>query len=275
MFQGHTVKNPEKLMLDLKCWLQPAMVYVALSRVQCLDQLYILEELPVDKIKPWMDAVEEMKRLDQLDKERNQLVTFKLVSMNTNSLQAHFQDILADNELLSSTIICLQETWTKPEDTNTKYPIEERTCHLNSVRRGAGLATYFTKEFTHLKDVTAVTYQITAITSDNTTIVNVYRSSDANNQTVIRSLNSIIEGETKSIILCGDFNFCHRDEKKHPIYLYLIKNHFVPTIQPPKPTHREGRCIDMIWTRYTQSLNAISHLSFVYYTDHGQFYLTV
>ena len=76
--QGHTVKNPNKLVLDLICWLQPAMVYVALSRVQCLDQLYILESLPIDKIKPWIDAVEEMKRLDQLDKQRQKSVVLNL-----------------------------------------------------------------------------------------------------------------------------------------------------------------------------------------------------
>ena len=71
-FQGHTVKYPEKLILDLICWLQPAMVYVALSRVQCLEQLYILDELPVDKMKPWDDAFTEMARLDALDKKANQ-----------------------------------------------------------------------------------------------------------------------------------------------------------------------------------------------------------
>ena len=86
------------------------MIYVALSRVQCLYQLFILDSLTIDKIKPWIDAVEEMKRLDQLDKERQKSVVFKLISMNTNSLQAHYQDILADNELLSSTVVCLQET---------------------------------------------------------------------------------------------------------------------------------------------------------------------
>ena len=67
------------------------MVYVALSRVQCLSQLYILEELPIEKMMPWMDAIEEMKRLDLIDAERRQSEqTFKLVSMNTRSLQAHY-----------------------------------------------------------------------------------------------------------------------------------------------------------------------------------------
>ena len=208
-----------------------------------------MEKLPEDKIKPWADAVEEMERLDNLDGERKQNFTFKLVSMNTNSLKAHYQDILVDNTLVSANVVCLQETWIKPEDRNNEYFIRGRTCHLNSVRQGAGLATFFTQEFSHLKDITAVTHQITAITSENMTVINIYRSSNANSQNVIRSLDSIIEAEDKSIIVCGDFNFCHRDESHHPIYTYLLNQNFRPSIQPPQPTHREGRCLDMIWTR--------------------------
>ena len=194
--------------------------------------------------------------------------------MNTNSLKAHYQDILVDNNLLSATVVCLQETWIRPEDTNYDYHITGRTCHLNNVRRGAGLATYFPQEFSHLKDVTAVTYQITAITSENIIVVNLYRSSNANNQSVIRSLDSIVEAEDKSIIVCGDFNFCHRDESSNPIYTYLFDKHFRPSIQPPQPTHREGRCLDMIWTRNMQNLKSFSYINFVYYTDHGQVYIS-
>ena len=261
-------------MLDLVCWLEPAMVYVALSRVQSLDQLYILEKLPVDKINPWVHAVAEMERLDLLDEQRKKTYTFKLVSMNTNSLQAHYDDILVDNELVSSNVLCLQESWTKLEDTNLKYPILERTCHLNSVRRGAGLATYFTPEFSHLKNITSVTYQITAITSENVTIINIYRSSQANNEIVIKSLSSIIENQDKSIIVCGDFNFCHRDEKSHPIYSYLSNNNFNPALEPSLPTHREGRCLDNIWIRNFANQETNAYLNFVYYTDHGQTFLT-
>ena len=40
--QGHTLKKPQPLVVDLVTWLQPAMAYVMLSRVQSLVQLYIL-----------------------------------------------------------------------------------------------------------------------------------------------------------------------------------------------------------------------------------------
>ena len=253
------------------------MVYVALSRVQSLDQLYILEELPVEKMKPWMDAIDEMKRLDSLDElRRTSNYNFKVVSMNTSSLQAHYEDILADTHLLDSNLICIQETWTMPEETPHRFPIPGKTMHLNSVRRGAGIATYYPSDFTLLKDITAMTYQMTAITSEDKdmTVINLYRSSNANNDTVIRALNSIIAQENKSLLICADWNFCHRDEQNHKIYKFLIENKFSPSQNPPEATHRDGRCLDMIWTRMNEHLELMNYTRFAYYTDHGQQYLT-
>ena len=272
--QGHTVKNPEKLMLDLKCWLQPAMVYVALSRVQCLDQLYILEELPEDKIKPWQDALEEMDRLDALDKERETKEVFRICSMNTRSLQSHFDDIIRDNSLLLSSIICIQETWLQPEDNGMNYQIEGKTCYMNNVRRGAGISTYCGETFIHLKDITALSYQITAIESEDMRIINIYRSCDANNVTVKKALQSLFHTNSKSIIISGDWNFCHRDEYNHPVYQFLIEKNFVPVRIPPQATHREGRCLDMIWTGFPDEADYKTWSNFVYYTDHGQQFLS-
>ena len=110
MFQGHTVKHPDSLILDLICWLQPAMVYVALSRVQCLEQLYILEKLPTEKIKPWPDAILEKRRLDDLDRQRQLSFKFSICTLNINSLVAHFEVMKADDILTENTIICIQET---------------------------------------------------------------------------------------------------------------------------------------------------------------------
>ena len=45
-FQGQTVKAPQKVVIDLKSVFEAAQAYVMASRVQELDQLYILEELP-------------------------------------------------------------------------------------------------------------------------------------------------------------------------------------------------------------------------------------
>ena len=46
-FQGSTVKSPQKVVVDLKTVFDQAQAYVMFSRVQELNQLYILDEIPV------------------------------------------------------------------------------------------------------------------------------------------------------------------------------------------------------------------------------------
>ena len=41
--QGQTVKKPRKVVIDLESVFQPAMAYVMLSRVESIEQLYILD----------------------------------------------------------------------------------------------------------------------------------------------------------------------------------------------------------------------------------------
>ena len=48
--QGQTVKKPRKVIVDLRSVFQPAMAYVMLSRVESIDQLFILEEFDESKI---------------------------------------------------------------------------------------------------------------------------------------------------------------------------------------------------------------------------------
>ena len=66
-----------------------SMTYVMLSRVQSIDQLFILNELAPEKIYPWDVAVEELDRLHNvalnekaLLKQRNSMI----ISMNIRSL---------------------------------------------------------------------------------------------------------------------------------------------------------------------------------------------
>ena len=270
LFQGHTVKYPDSLVLDLICWLQPAMVYVALSRVQCLEQLFILENLPVEKIKPWPDAIIEKRRLDDLDRNRQFGSSFSVCTLNVNSLGAHFEDLKMDRIITANTIICCQETWLSPHSLGSDFQLEGKICHLNSVRRGAGIATYFSREFQHIKDYTATSYQISVFKSDLQMVMNIYRSNDANSEVIQHNLANMMKEWSGDIFLCGDWNLCLREDRNHRIMKFLMQEGFSPVIQPPKGTHKDGRCIDMIWSRNVNLDSCASKIDFKYYTDHGQ-----
>ena len=61
---------------------------MSLSRVQSLYQPFILEKVPTEKVRPWMDAVEQITRLDNLDEERrnDQNRVIFLISINVDWL---------------------------------------------------------------------------------------------------------------------------------------------------------------------------------------------
>ena len=70
-FQGQTVRKPQKMVADVRSVFEAAQAYVMLTRVQELDQLYILEELPEDKIYASLAAQNEIERLTQVSINKN------------------------------------------------------------------------------------------------------------------------------------------------------------------------------------------------------------
>ena len=248
--QGHNIKKPMHLILDLECWLQPAMVYVGLSRAQSLSQLYILDQVPWDKIVPWPDAMKEMARLEKLDLTiTDQMPTndFEIVSLNTISLVTHYDDIRVDPNLMSANVLLLQETSLPINfDDNNSYNLPNKMSHFNSRGHRKGLATYFPPGFRVLKDVAHDRFQMSSVSSDKIIITNVYRSKDAG-QDFLDALTSFIQDKSKIHILLGDWNFCQRDEMDHPVKIFLQNNDFETGFSLPQASHIKGRCLDQIY----------------------------
>ena len=69
--QGQSVKKPQKVVIDLRSVFDAAQAYVMLSRVQEIEQLYILEELVPEKIYANHAALEEIERLVSVSKNKN------------------------------------------------------------------------------------------------------------------------------------------------------------------------------------------------------------
>ena len=69
--QGQTIERTKKTTVDLKSVFEGAQAYVMLSRMKELEQLYILDELPQDKIYPIRKAQEEIKRLNEISVNKN------------------------------------------------------------------------------------------------------------------------------------------------------------------------------------------------------------
>ena len=125
-----------------------------LSRVKELDQIYILGELPENKIYPIPKALNEIKRLEEIcinnnpsswDMQSTPGVT-KISFLNTRSLVNKFENIRCDFSLHQSDIIILVETWIPERTEKKQYELKNFEAHLNSSGRGKGIAVYTKKE---------------------------------------------------------------------------------------------------------------------------------
>ena len=161
------------------------MLYVMLSRVCSLQQIFILNTFDESKMYPNMKALTELERLEEIslnnnptewEKEnKNQL---KISSLNCRSLRKHHDDISTDENLLKSDIICLQETWLEDDTITDDLEIPNYDLHLNSSGRGKGIAIYFKKKhFRHKCDIKKGNMQLSKFTSNHLDIVTIYNLS--------------------------------------------------------------------------------------------------
>ena len=271
--QGHTVKKPHSLVVDLETWLQPAMAYVMLSRIQTLSQLFIVGSIPVTKIRPWMQALAELERMNSIAlNDDNECSHFKILSLNVCSLRKHMEDVRHDYDMKSSNVICLQETWLhENEENDNSYQLANHDSHFITCGRGKGIVTYFTLEFIVEDQICNPQYQITKISSPKLDVLNVYRSGNAGDS-FIHDLNHLLSSQiNKTTILCGDLNFCVKKHPRHPIKLFLEKLHFIQIVE--QPTHIDGGVLDHIYilcnTPHEMSTFE-TRIKGCYYSDHDK-----
>merc|ERR1712240_550937 len=121
--QGQTIKNPSKVVLDINSVFEDAQAYVMLSRVQQLEQVFILGVLEESKIRTSRVALYELQRMKSLSANTNpspwqkvQHDALKIVSLNCAGLAPHFTDILNDEHVMNADIIHLSETSLMDQD---------------------------------------------------------------------------------------------------------------------------------------------------------------
>ena len=123
--------NPQKVVLDLKSVFEAAQAYVMLSRVQELEQVYILKELPENKIYANMLAKSEIERLLTVSLNRNPRKwddkdpsRLRICFLNCRSIKNKVDNIKADMNLLKSDILILTETWLQEDEESVDYQIK-------------------------------------------------------------------------------------------------------------------------------------------------------
>ena len=251
-----------------------AMIYVMLSRACALSQILILNKFDEAKMYPNQTALEELERLNQISQnnnpsswEKEDAHALKIYSLNCRSLNKHYNDIISDDEILKSDIICLNETWQVSDEVIEDIEIPNYQLVLNSKGKGKGIATYFKKNiFKHISDMKEEQIQISKFTSSFVDILVLYRSQKGNFNDLNQHID-VMDTKDRPLLVIGDFNFCFLTSNNNQTKHFLLKKRFTQMIN--EPTHIDGHLLDhaylrdsndtLIWTAEVQSK---------YYTDH-------
>ena len=224
------------------------MVYVMLSRVMELSQLFIVGELDEDKIYPDPNALEEFKRMNEISINNNptswntnSFMGLKISALNCSSLRSKIDDIRQDFELGLSDMICLSETWLDECEELEDLQIEDYTLHVNSTGCGKGLATYFKKDLFKPKlDIREKEIQVSKFTSVNLDVISIYRSKNC--QLEFKDVLKGILSKKRATLIVGDINICYEKQQEDKNIKFLKLSKFEQLVKDA--THYLGGHID-------------------------------
>jgi hypothetical protein len=274
--QGQTVKKPRKVIVDLRSVFQPAMAYVMLSRVESIDQLFILEEFDESKIYANNLAIQELHKMNKLS-VNERISTWlntensrtRISALNCGSIRPQHQHIESDKTLTISDVICLPESWVWEDEDTTRLELEGFTVHHNSVGRGRGITVYFREhKFKHIQDIKDEKIQLTKLSGKQLDIIVVYKAPAGNDSVLARHLENLTTNRNKPTIVCGDFNMCFIDNRKNKSTSFLLHSGFKQLVH--EATHIGGGHIDHVYLRSENSLGVMMELYSPYFTakDH-------
>ena len=279
--QGQSIKAPQVVVVDINSCFRMGgpLAYVAISRVQNMNQLFIKDSLDPKKIICDEKGKKETKRLRAQSWNENpspwmkqESSSVKIASLNCARLQPHIQFMRNDDRLLRADVIHLQETWLKPRN-NTDVSIQNYQEHFVSVGDGKGIASYY-------KDPSAVVeykddkFQVSKLTTKEVTTINVYRSAAGNKERLVEVLKDLVD-DHQATLISGDFNICNLDKPNNSIKKALEEMEFHLLVDVA--THIQGGHIDHVYWRDptgTWATPIVERYS-PFYSDHDALLLTM
>ena len=282
--QGQSIQAPNKVVMDLNSTFQCAQSYVMLSRIQTIDQLYILNNLNESKIYTSSKSLEELERLEKLSYNLNPTSwemktedTVKIAMLNCAGLRSHIQDIKSDNFLLQADIIHLVETSLELVTQTNDLLIDGYKAYFHSVSRGKGIASYVRNNMKiqfQENDAEDTGIQIVKFNSEEIESIVVYRSSFGNVGNLTEKLSSL-SNTKRCQIITGDFNICMKKKPNNLVTSMLVSNNF--KLITDEATHIGGGYIDQAYIRDEENLFHTTKLERYspYYSDHDALCITL
>ena len=148
-----------------------------------------------------------------------------MASLNINSIVKHFQDLTADFILRQSNIICVNETFLKPNQ--KPPPLPNYRCFAASKGRAAGVIIYVQEKFKLISPAQVWaedTYQAVKLQLNKFDIISIYRSPKVKLQESFIDFVKNIIHINRPTIVCGDvnINFLENPQNKFTTTMSLL-----------------------------------------------------
>ena len=243
------------------------LAYVALSRSEQLNDVYIKGPLERDGIHASPDALEETNRLQTIFDQRAIKVKeradkyWQISYLNVRSLKCHKDDVAKDNFLMSADVFSLGETHLEQGD---EVHFDGFTANFASHGKGKGVSTFYNTECTMVNSIASEKYSGIQLRFAKFDGIFLYLSSGCDKEEILGHLEAWIVDSTPTFIM-GDFNI---DFLKSDKLVKALENlGFEQLIQ--EPTRISGYVIDHIYVnKELMSLNVITQIDSAYYSDH-------
>ena len=282
--QGLTV---DRIVVDLSKIFAAGQAYVALSRVKTLEGLQILnfKKTAIRKDKLVDQEMERLrtKAITYITPQFPMLSTdewFKLCHLNARGYLNHLNDIKADNNICSSSVICFTETHLRSSDniTDITKPIP---CHIAfRSDRARGTAKGGIIIFAHpscnptpltVGNINGLEFLgINAQIAPNYSIIiiTLYRQAKVLSiQKFLTLLQKLLNDpalHNKEAIILGDFNEDIYNNSNGKIDSFLSQYGFQQLLD--RPTTNQGSLLDHVY--YNGSNVTITDVNDTYYSDH-------
>ena len=264
--QGSTVAKPDSLAIDMSSAREASIVYVMMSRVQEVEQLFILDKFLRDKIYPSPSAMRELQRLQEHSLNEQKKIIWQrtvVTSLNVRSLARHHQNLLEDKHVTGN-VLALQETWCQNEEP-AQFNIPGYQGHFVNQGRGKGVATYYQSNFQISGTINKELYQMSRVSSGDLDVINIYLSRGASKAQFLQDLGTLAKGP-KPCIIVGDFNIDLLKQPEDCITRKITSCGYKQIIS--SPTHVMGGALDHIYVK-KPTKNYHVEINFPYYSDHA------
>ena len=268
-------------MLNIDSVFEPGQAYVMFSRVQCIDQVFVLKNLNPANMRASRQAKEELERLEMISinmnptpwHQMNHLNQIKVASLNCAGLLPHLKDLQVDSKLKEADIIALQET--SLAENHTIPCLNGFTMQIAGRGKGKGVAT-LQKDGGNWEEIGRFenNMQILKCISQNLEVINVYRSSDKSLTEGTEFLLDYVNVKKPTLII-GDFNVCAKRIKNNAITQRLSCLGFQQLVK--EATQVQGNVIDHVYWRdvnETWEIPIIERYS-PYFSDHDAQLITL